>query len=120
MFEALRGMFHDKTKYDQGVPRSPLWPKVRAEWLVKNGRCAACGTKDDLNVHHVIPVSFDSKLELDTTNFLTLCEKPGHDCHFRLGHDCNWSKRNPNVRVDAAKSIDMFLSVQTRDQYKGI
>jgi hypothetical protein len=80
-------------------PRSPLWPKVRAEHLKREPACAACGTTSELNVHHVLPFKQYPERELDDSNLITLCREH----HFVLGHSGNWSTWNPNVRADAAK-----------------
>lgn len=87
------------------TPRSPQWPKVRSEFLRRHGKCEACGTRNDLNVHHVKPFHLYPEKELDPTNLITLCR----DCHLRYGHACdahgrvNWSCENPNVREDIRK-----------------
>lgn len=87
-----------------GKPRSSKWPKARAKWLSTHPTCAACGTKDKCEVHHVVPFSFDPSRELDETNFLTLCESD-HQCHIRVGHSYNWECANPNSREDAALQL---------------
>ena len=44
------------SEYFAGLPaRSPRWPAVRGAHLKRNPTCAACGTKDKLEVHHVRP-----------------------------------------------------------------
>jgi len=87
--------------------RSPQWPKVRAAHLAAHPACAACGTREHLNVHHVYPVSWPGGkvVELLESNLLTLCEGPGRSCHFTFGHAYNWRSFNPCVREDA----DRFL-----------
>lgn len=35
--------------------RSPQWNKVRTQHLKEQSTCQVCGTKEDLNVHHIIP-----------------------------------------------------------------
>lgn len=82
-------------------PRSPEWPHVRAEHLKKEPACRACGTKDALQVHHIKPFHLHPDLELDPSNLVTLCEKPGHYCHFRIGHFLNWTNFNPFAVADA-------------------
>ena len=107
--------------------RSPKWPSVRAAFLKSNNGanavCAICGWGPGaqsfnsrlLNVHHVKPFSKDPKLELDPTNFITLCESkyPGFNCHLEVGHSGSFRLENPWIREDAAKLHDMFL------KYKG-
>ena len=88
------------------IPRNPQWGKVRAAWLKNHNSCEACGVKVDLEVHHIKPFHTNPELELDPTNFITLCRNH----HLTLGHDPdgpkgpksrNWSKSNPNVKQDA-------------------
>ena len=82
-----------------GGERSSKWPAVRNYFVKLHPACEACGSKDSLNVHHIIPFHERPDLELDLTNLITLCR----DHHFSLGHFRNWSKSNPNVRRDAAR-----------------
>ncbi len=88
-----------------GHPRDPRWPRVRAAWLADHGTCAACGGTKDLQVHHKMPFSAFPHLELDPTNFLTLCESPTHSCHFTFGHFFDWKRHNPGVVADAARFL---------------
>lgn len=46
------------------------------------------------------PFHLHPELELDQSNLITLCEKPGHDCHFTFGHFHNWALFNPDVIAD--------------------
>lgn len=80
-------------------PRSSKWPKVRDTHLKVDPVCNVCGTKEDLNVHHIIPYHIDRSKELDPTNLITLCNN--NRCHFTFGHLFNWSSFNPNVIEDA-------------------
>lgn len=82
--------------------RSPQWARVRAKHLRREPRCAACGGNVYLQVHHIEPYHLHPELELKAANLITLCERPGHNCHFRYGHFLNWKRYNPNVRLDAA------------------
>lgn len=79
--------------------RSSKWPKVRAEHIRKNPECAACGSRSDLNVHHIKPFKRNPELELDPNNLITFCRSH----HYWIGHKGNWSKENPNCRQDAKK-----------------
>lgn len=89
------------TEYFAGMPaRSSRWPAVRAAHLKSNPRCAACGTKDRLEVHHIFPFFLHPELELVGTNLLTLCENGGN-CHLMIGHLKNWKSYNLEVRKDA-------------------
>lgn len=79
--------------------RSSKWPTVRKQHLEKFDSCAACGRKENLEVHHVIPFSIDPHRELDADNLITLCEPT---CHFLIGHLNSWTSYNRHVRDDAA------------------
>jgi hypothetical protein len=89
--------------------RSGHWPTVRAAYLEKHPTCEACGSADDLNVHHVAPFHLRPELELDPTNLITLCREH----HLSIGHDPDgpgplrptWKAANPCVREDAARAL---------------
>lgn len=83
--------------------RSSKWDDVRDEFVRQHPACEACGSKENLNVHHVISFSERPDLELDTSNLITLCREH----HFLIGHDPDgpwgpikpdWKRTNPNVR----------------------
>ncbi len=80
--------------------RSPEWGRIRGDWLRRNGSCTACGGKEFLEVHHVIPISVDPGLELNLLNLITLCEKPARCCHLTFGHCYSWNTWNPKVVED--------------------
>jgi hypothetical protein len=98
----------------QGAPRSPEWANVRKEHVLQFPRCAACGTVENLNVHHILPFHEHPELELDQNNLITLCREH----HFRIGHDPdgpgpkkpNWKASNPKVRQHA----DQFFQSQRK------
>lgn len=81
--------------------RSPRWHEKEQEHLNKEPFCRACGTRKYLIVHHKIPVSWDPTQELVDTNLITMCETPSHNCHFVIGHLCDWTSYNPEVEPDA-------------------
>ena len=91
--------------------RSSQWPHVRVEHLTRWPTCAACGSIEALNVHHVEPFHAEPELELEPTNLITLCRRH----HFEIGHDPDgpwapgrpsWSRSNPRVRIDAAAVLN--------------
>ena len=75
--------------------RASAWRKLRAEHLEKEPECQACGRRVDLEVHHVIPVSFNPNRELDPENLITLCSSP---CHIMFGHLMCYHCYNKDVR----------------------
>lgn len=88
--------------------RSSQWRKVRDAFIQKNPRCEVCGTKDELNVHHIVPFHIDNSLELEESNLITLCNKNG--CHFAFGHLYNWKSYNKNVISDVKNYRDKVIS----------
>ncbi len=80
-----------------GAARSGLWPRVRKTHLELNPSCAVCGTKEGCEVHHIIPVHKDKRLELDHNNLITLCE----DHHLLFGHLGSFHSYNEEVGIDA-------------------
>lgn len=86
--------------------RSPQWPKVRANHLIVQPCCQACGVATGLEVHHKVPVHVDASLELDTMNLITLCERNG--CHFLFGHGRDWRAFNGKVDLDCANVREMI------------
>ena len=93
-----------KGKVPVGLPRSSLWPKARLQHLLNNPTCSVCGGKDKLEVHHIRPFHLHPDLELDPTNFVTLCESDlnGVNCHLYHGHLGNFKSYNVDVITDAA------------------
>jgi hypothetical protein len=81
--------------------RSGRWRRIRAEHLEIEPACAACGTDDNLNVHHILPFNEYPQLELARGNLITLCREH----HWLIGHDPdgpgpdrpNWSESNLEV-----------------------
>jgi len=88
-----------------GVPRHKDWPKVRAAHVKAHPSCAACGRREHLEVHHIVPFHERPDLELVPANLLTLCDAPPRSCHLALGHLFSWSSWNPGVREDAAEFL---------------
>lgn len=84
--------------------RSPRWPTVRRKFL-EGKTCAGCGGSEKLEAHHKLPFHLRRDLELNPNNLICLCEKPGHDCHFRFGHSLDWKAYNPDVVEDAALAL---------------
>lgn len=80
--------------------RAVGWPKVRAEHLEKQPKCAACGTEKGLEVHHIKPFHKYPELELDPDNLITLCNK---SCHLYFGHLKYFKSWNPDVKIDAQR-----------------
>lgn len=88
------------------APRSACWPKTRATYIAKHPRCEACGTTDDLEVHHIVPFHTDASKECDLTNLITLCRRD----HQWLGHAGSFHHFNPDVRADAKRFREMIAN----------
>jgi len=94
--------------------RSSAWPSVRESHLQLHPRCAACGGKDKLNVHHIVSFSVDPSLELESSNLITLCTNGpgGINCHLVVGHAGNFKCRNPSVVADAIRMKKVASSLE--------
>ena len=90
-------------KAPAGVKRSSRWPKVRAEHLRKSPECSICRGTKKCEVHHIKSFHEHPELELDPSNFITLCEA-SHTfcCHRIFGHLNNYKNTNSDIKKDAA------------------
>ena len=80
--------------------RSKHWASVRDNYIIKQSSCQWCGSKKDLQVHHIKPFCDNPALELDPTNLITLCEKIGVGCHLLIGHHGNFKYEHITVKED--------------------
>ncbi len=118
IFSALvYGCLPTTETFGASAPRSSQWPKVRAAYLAEHPRCEACGGREGLQVHHVLPFKAAGDAdedgdgvtnELDPDNLITLCTGDTMNCHLWLGHAGNFKTYNPCVREDAARFRDMI------------
>ena len=94
----------EKQKIPANMARSGKWASIRAAYLKQFPYCAVCGGTKKSEVHHIRPFHLHPDLELDETNFITLCEanKDGIDCHLGFGHLGNFKSFNINIVNDAA------------------
>jgi 5-methylcytosine-specific restriction endonuclease McrA len=76
------------------------WKKLRREHLQREPVCQACGRAGELEVHHIIPVSFDKHRQFDPNNLITLCASP---CHLTFGHLMCYHCYNKDVRKMTAE-----------------
>lgn len=99
----LTSLTADVLKGRPAKMRSPKWPGVRAAHLKQQPVCQACGTTNNLNVHHKIPFVRVPSMELEPSNLITLCESSGRNCHYVFGHlSTSWLAWNEKVVEDAA------------------
>ena len=80
-----------------GVPRSSKWPSVRKSHLALHPACEVCGTRKNLECHHIVPYNVRPEMELDFQNLITLCRKD----HLLFGHLNSFYSFNKDVKEDA-------------------
>ena len=68
---------YDPYAHHASVERDPAWAKRIKEEA--NYVCERCGSKENLEAHHEIPVKVDQSLVNDETNGICLC----HECHMK-------------------------------------
>lgn len=90
-------MFTWLSKTIEILSRSGKWKTVRRHHLEKEPYCQACRKDFDLEVHHILPVHAGGD-ELAADNLITLCR----NCHFAVGHACDWHAWRPDVVFLAA------------------
>lgn len=87
---------------------------VTAQWNYQQlpmHACRWCGRRVNLNRHHVIPQAANPALRDVRENLVVLCR----DCHFVLGHRCNWKQYNPDVLYIATHFNRCIQSIDTRN-----
>jgi 5-methylcytosine-specific restriction enzyme A len=88
-------------KAPSGAKRSSKWPALRKSFIKKNPKCAVCGGRKNVEVHHKKPFHSHPELELDETNLISLCEGSGMNCHLTFGHLGSYQSFNPTIDKDA-------------------
>ena len=86
---------------------------VTAQWNYQQlpmHECKWCGRTVNLNRHHLVPQAANPALRDVRDNLIVLCR----DCHFVLGHRCNWKRYNPDVFYIAATFTNVVRSADTR------
>lgn len=78
------------------TPRSSAWGSIRDLFVKENPSCAVCGRRNDVEVHHVLPVHLYPDWELVWSNLVTLCPR----CHLFVGHLGNYQSYNPRCLDD--------------------
>jgi HNH endonuclease len=84
---------YGKRLYQENHPNKPKrlnpykWSKAVLEKF--NYTCEICGSKENLEAHHILPVKTNQELVEDVNNGACLC----HDCHMKHGHkdECSLS-----------------------------
>lgn len=86
---------------------------VLAQWNYQQlpmRECRWCGRTVNLNRHHVVPQAANPALRDVRENLVVLCR----DCHFVLGHRCDWKRYNPDVLYIATHFTNCVRSADTR------
>lgn len=103
-------LIEDVKKGKPKVLRSPKWPVVRNKHVKENPDCVACGSRENIQVHHLKPFHLFPELELEPTNLITLCEieikdedRQNDNHHLTLGHSGNFKNNNKKVLSDINK-----------------
>jgi hypothetical protein len=76
-----------------GVRQYRRWRRLRNDVVKQAKCCMACGYKKELEAHHILPRHIKPELALTWNNLVVLCR----DCHFHLGHWCNFKNYNPEI-----------------------
>lgn len=88
---------------------------VTAKWQysqLEMEQCAWCGRAVKLNRHHIIPQSANPALRDVRENLIVLCR----ECHFVLGHRCDWKQYNPDVLQICSQFTNRAVSAETRQE----
>lgn len=114
----------DIKKGKPAVKRSPHWETARKKHLKDNPACAACGNTKNVQVHHIRPFHLFPELELEPTNFISLCEtevvdddKTNDNHHLHLGHGGDFHKNNEKVLEDVDKYRQEKLKLPKLEGY---
>ena len=82
--------------------RSKGWKVLKDDFIASNDKCYICGSRSNLEVHHIKDVSNFPDLELDENNLMTLCDGSdrfeGLSCHRIFGHFGCWRRTNYQLR----------------------
>jgi hypothetical protein len=103
-------MFHFFTNYS----RSPKWKSVRKDHLETQPYCQACGSKKDLEVHHIEPFHLNPDRELDPHNLITLCSR---SCHLTFGHLMDYKSWNTDVVKDCSNYLSKLQQRPYHENY---
>ncbi len=76
-----------------------------------NNKCERCWTEKDLEFHHVIPVSFGGKTDLE--NSIVLC----HNCHNMAPNDIFLLK---NIFLKFSSSKEMIRYYKVKNEYEAL
>jgi len=75
--ESELARLRSKRGFQPKTLRDPAWRVTKERHKTVHPECEFCGSTEQIEVHHVIPVKDERSLELDSRNLLTVC----HACH---------------------------------------
>jgi len=108
-----------KLKTPKKNKRSSHWRKVRNAYKKKHPRCACCGSKKKVEIHHIKPFHLRPDLELVKSNLISLCEsKKTLNCHIIIGHGGNYQDVNPDCIKDAKHFHKLLTTWQIKKARK--
>ena len=84
--------------------------KIRNVVITEDSKCEICGSKDDLQLHHIIPINMFGDNRLD--NLTVLCRK----CHAAV-HKSYRNVKDQKAVYEAWKSIDSQGNKKGYDRY---
>lgn len=58
--------------------KNPEWYRVKSNVLKNQPYCAYCGSRENLQVHHIKPVRYYPELVYEVSNLLVLCRSCHH------------------------------------------
>jgi len=97
----VRSIIRERSKSKK---RSSRWNSVRDSFIESYPTCAACGSKNRLQVHHIAPFHLYPELELDIKNLIVLCMDK-NECHLEIGHGGSFKCYNPKVETHAKRFL---------------
>lgn len=71
---------------------SSEWKKLRKEIINRDKHCLICGSHDNLEAHHIIPLDIMWDLRNDKSNIITLCKQHHNQVHNGVFSQCYLTK----------------------------
>ena len=94
--------------------RSPKWPAIEKKVLEEHkGGCIACGSNDNLTVHHIIPFHIAPELELVESNLAVFCMSKDRHCHLLVAHAGDFKGYSASPISDASA---IYIMYKTNDE----
>lgn len=98
-------MEHDCDRIEGGE-----WQKLREKVLKRDGhKCVSCGSDNDLEVHHIVPVAQGGSNEL--SNLITLCLTCHNKAHRNNHHARETSETKPLPWIPTVRQVRNLVQV---------